>query len=37
MRLPMVPVSETTKRLVDSVLAKLGLIQTTDFQARAAE
>ena len=33
MRLPMVPVSEATKKAVDSVLGQLGLIQ----QARAAE
>jgi 4-hydroxy-tetrahydrodipicolinate synthase len=33
MRLPMVPVSEATKKAVDNVLGQLGLIQ----QARAAE
>jgi 4-hydroxy-tetrahydrodipicolinate synthase len=36
MRLPMVPVSEATKKAVDAVLAKLGLIQAELHQVRAA-
>jgi len=36
-RLPMVPVSETTKRIVDQVLAKIGLIDAKTVGTAAAE